>query len=709
VRRLAVGALVSAAVLGMAAFAIAQITNGVPSANFRAGSPADLLAGGWDKQVLASGAQPLENPTGVFRWYGYLDDATASANNTGCTPAFVAQASGLRTKTEPDQNTYVVTTSNPGGPTASYDYGRHFLIQGHEVFSNTGGGVGQTNSAYITRINLDVPVHDVHHITRLGLTAGADNCSSGMASLDGSTYDPFTGQMLFTGEAGGSSASSIAYGGVYATPLTWSSTTPPTVEHTSLQGAFGHAGYEGIQVDDQGNLLIAEDTGGSTVANGVKKANSFIFRFLPTNPSDLTAGKLQALQVTVDGTPLTFANQDPIAGTPDKRLYSGDSFSGSWITIHDTGLDGTANFDANALAKTANATPFKRPENLRFVPGTGFKSFVYTVTGDTSATAIDNQTPPGQTWADRGAAGGVMRVDMPSSGAGTATVRTIIPGTTEQNSFDSITFLDKDTLLVGEDRGDALHAQYNALDSTWSFDLTQPFAKQPETAERLIAQGRDPESTDDVNKKEATPPVADQNDGDNEVTGVLVSNGISSVSSVFGTEDPGKQAGAKAFYTGQHGANATYMLVPPGPDSSRTPPAADGPPGPPGPAGPPGQNGDNGQNGQNGAGGAPGPQGNPGASGPQGPQGAAGPQGQAGRNGLTILCRQSGKKVTCSTAKTSRKVKASTTARLMRGNLVYAKGTLRSMHTVRRVKRGFSYSLLIGKGRSTQRLWVLVR
>jgi hypothetical protein len=54
-------------------------------------------------------------------------------------------------------------------------------------------------------------------------------------------------------------------------------------------------------------------------------------------------------------------------------------------------------------------------------------------------------------------------------------------------------------------------------------------------------------------------------------------------------------------------------------------------------------------------------------------------------------------------------VKASTAARLMRGNKVYAKGTLRSMRTVRRVKRGYSYSLLVGNGRSAKRVWVLIR
>ena len=49
-------------------------------------------------------------------------------------------------RTEPDENTYLILDHNPGGPTPGYDYGRHFLFQGHE---NSG------NLAYVTRINLD--------------------------------------------------------------------------------------------------------------------------------------------------------------------------------------------------------------------------------------------------------------------------------------------------------------------------------------------------------------------------------------------------------------------------------------------------------------------------------------------------------------------------------------------------------------------------
>jgi hypothetical protein len=48
-------------------------------------------------------------------------------------------------KTEPDKNTYLVFPRGLSGPDSSYDYGTHFLFQGHE-----GGAPG-----YITPINLD--------------------------------------------------------------------------------------------------------------------------------------------------------------------------------------------------------------------------------------------------------------------------------------------------------------------------------------------------------------------------------------------------------------------------------------------------------------------------------------------------------------------------------------------------------------------------
>ena len=337
-------ASVALVALLVAGVAVAQISSGVPSAQPATGAPANLLASGFGLHVVARGVDPLENPTSIYTTYGYLEDNAEPL---------------ARTRTEPDQNTYLITNSNPGGPTDAYDYGTHFLIQGHENGSN---------KAYLTRINLDVD-EPAHRITLLNTPDASGQ--TGLSSIDGSVYDPFNGQLLFTSEAGSS-------GAVISTPLKWSGTTPPSLQF--LNGSMGRAGYEGVVIDKLGEVYLVEDTGGSGVVdNGtttkVKQPNSFIYRFIPANKGDFSQGKLQALQITADDTPITFHDRavDPVAarddalGTPILKLHSGASLSAKWITIHDTATDGTASFDANAAAKKGGATPLKRPENGKFV------------------------------------------------------------------------------------------------------------------------------------------------------------------------------------------------------------------------------------------------------------------------------------------------------------------------------------------------------
>src|SRR5262249_32213062 len=152
-----------------------------------------------------------------------------------------------------------------------------------------------------------------------------------------------------------------------------------------------------------------------------------------TKPGDLTTGKLQALQVSVDSTPITFHTgagaRDDALGTPIKRLHSGERLLGQWITIHDTGVDGTAAFDANAAAKAKGATPFKRPENGKFVPGTHFRSFVFAETGDTDNVGGTYVSPvDGAKAADRGSWGALVRVDWSQAGSDEVTVKTILNG-----------------------------------------------------------------------------------------------------------------------------------------------------------------------------------------------------------------------------------------------------------------------------------------
>ncbi len=544
-RRTIIGA-VAAIGLGASGVAVAQIAGSVPSPQPRVGSPPDVLAPGFTAAPVAGGSQALENPSSFITHYGYLSDSAS-------------QASGLETKTEPDQNTYLVSRANPGGPDAGYDYGRHFLVQGHEVFSSSTAGVGHSNSAYFTRVNLDVGRDDPHRITLLSRPDADGN--TGEASIDGSNFDPFTRELLFTGEANNQ------YGGVFTTRFAWPGTTPPPTKQ--LLGQMGTAGYEGVQLDDQGNVYLVEDSGGSGVtdngiATRVKQPNSFLFRFKPDTPGSLSAGRLQALQVSVDGHPVIFhttgtAVRDDALGADIARIHSGERLHARWVTVHDTTVDGTASFNANQLAKDAHATPFKRPENGKFVPGSDFKSFVFDETGDTD---VRGAGYPGA--AERGGWGAVLRLDLDRAGGGDGTVRTIINGDAEHAAFDNVTFYDKETLLVAEDRGDTLHQQLNALDSTWSFDLDQPLDKITAKGKRLIAQGRDPAATQDVVRHEAVPPVPDQNDGDNEITGLHVSDGSMSVGGILGSQDPATLEGLRIFVTYQHGANETYEFAPPG-------------------------------------------------------------------------------------------------------------------------------------------------
>jgi hypothetical protein len=472
-----------------------------------------------------------------------------------------------RTRTEPDQNTYLHTTDNPGGPTPSYNYGRHFLIQGHE-----NGG----NKAFFARVNLDV--HDpAHRITLLSRAANGTSDDfdgdaavdpvgfTNLTAIDGSVYDPFNDMLLFTSENGAS-------GRVIQERLHWSGTSIPLAPSAidDLDGSMGRAGYEGIVPDSLGNVYLVEDTGGSTVtdngstAHNVKQPNSFVYRFVPTNKSNLAQGKLQVLQISDEGTPIMFhsAAVDPTAarndalGTAIGHLHSGSTLDAKWVTIHDTAVDGTASFSANALAKTPLAThtgsfgtPLKRPENGKFVPDTGFKSYVFTETGDTDRTAGNYVSPvDGSKAAARAAWGALVRIDMPSVGSNLAEVKTVELGDESHASPDNITFLDEDTAVTTEDRGNGLHQQDNTLDSIWSFDLTKSLQQINPDAQRLVALGRDSEAL--VNQAE-----------DNEPTGVYVANGSVSTSDVLGKGDPSEQSGVRTFYTQQHGRNITYEIT----------------------------------------------------------------------------------------------------------------------------------------------------
>ena len=211
---------------------------------------------------------------------------------------------------------------------------------------------------------------------------------------------------------------------------------------------------------------------------------------------------------------------------------------------------GAGAFDATTAAKAAGATPLKRPENGAFRPGSDFKEFFFTETGDTSLSS----TLPGRF-------GGVFRISQSSPGASTGRISLAAVGDAAHTGMDNIAFAGRDQLLVVEDAGDGLHTQRNALDSGFVYDLGDRRdgghgngGKVP-AAVRWLAAGRDASATFDA----AGGPS--YNDGDNEITGIHLSDGDPTPAGLLGAKVPDVSDPAwRTFWTQQHGDNTTWEI-----------------------------------------------------------------------------------------------------------------------------------------------------
>jgi hypothetical protein len=520
-RKLTIAAVAAAAVAIAAGVAIAALSN-VPNAEVKAAGygPSNVLSSELREQLVAEGSVAVENPQGIVTNYGYLNDLPSADNPA--VPQMAPLNGAEARKTEPDKNTYLVLKGQKGAD-PNYNYGTHFLFQGHET-----GTPG-----YITRINLDAD--DAHRVT---VMASQDDQGNPIADIDGSTWDPFSKRLLFTTEN--------AAKPTYAATVTF----PSIVRDVS--GALGRGGYEGIQDDGQGSIWIVEDIGGAIKAGSTKakQPNSFIYRYVPSKPGDLGNGKLQVLQVLKnDGTPITFASESTFPSADQIALHTyGSSFTYKWVTIHDTAVDGSAPFVAGPLAKTAGGTPFKRPENGVFRPGTGFGEFYFTETGDTDATSSENA-------ANQGGWGGVFKVSPTYAGGGTISI--FYNGDQAHTGFDNIAFLSKNHVLVVEDAGDTLHTQRQALDSGYDFNVAADYSLGLQPG-RFIAEGRDAAATLD-----AANGGYGKNEGDNEITGIHVSNGDPSILGILGATLPkfGVDPTWRMFWTQQHGENRTWEVT----------------------------------------------------------------------------------------------------------------------------------------------------
>ncbi len=506
-----------------------QLSN-VAQANTRSDgyAPAPILSPELAQIVVAQGSTKLENPNALTSYYGYDNDTLNTAGQPQMVPTPTSPTTEAH-KTEPDKNVYLVFKQGLGGPDPKYDYGDHFLFQGHEA----GPGSGNGSLGYITRINLDA---DAAH--RVTLYPTTDDNGQPVNVIDGVTWDPWAKRLVFTTEN--------ALEPTYSVKASWPS------EVDDISGSIGRGGYEGIQNDSDGNLVIDEDIGGSNkTGTTARRPNSFIFRFVPKTKSDLTRGKLQVLQVLNDaGQTITFESQLPLMSPDQVALHTyGKSFRTKWITVHDTAVDGTAPFNANTLAKANAGTPFKRPENGLFRPGSDFRQYFFDETGDTSATSVENDCCGG--W------GSVFKLTQSDPSANTGRLSLFYKANETTASFDNNAWLSDSQISFVQDQGDGLHAAANQLDSGFVLDANVDYSKGKQPL-RWLAQGRDASATLD-----AANGGFGKNDGDNEITGIHVSDGDTGTDGILGAKSPQLfDDGWRWFWNQQHGDNFTFEVIP---------------------------------------------------------------------------------------------------------------------------------------------------
>ena len=559
VRALAFGAatllgVVLFATVGAAALPDNPELSNVAQPNLKAAGyvPAPKLSKELQQVVWAQGGTRLENPSGIVTDYGYENDVPAADDPTKPQMTPTATSNTEAQKTEPDKNTYLVFRQGLKGADPSYKYGTHFVFQGHEAGAPVTGG----DQGLITRVNLDA---DAQH--RVTLLASKDVNGNPIAAIDGSTWDPWAKRLLLTTEN--------------TEEPTYSATPDYPSQVEDISGALGRGGYEGIQNDSAGNIWIVEDIGGGNKAGGVSSRlpNSFIYRYVPRTRGDLHNGKLQVLQVLNNsGTAITQATQTAVNAPDQVLIHSyGHSLDTRWITIHDTATNGTTPFNANTLAKAANGTPFKRPENGLFRPGSDFKQFFFSETGDTNALSTEN----GSKLTGTGGSGGwgaIQKLTQSSPSANTGKLSLFFLCNENVTGLDNNAFLSQNKVSFVEDAGDTLHQQRSddtragvpgvnaGFDSGWVFDVNTNYANPNNKPIRWLAQGRDAGAAID-----SAFGGFGKNDGDNEITGIHVSDGDIDANGILGAKVPRLfRGGWRWFWTQQHGDNFLFEVIPAG-------------------------------------------------------------------------------------------------------------------------------------------------
>ena len=276
-----------------------------------------------------------------------------------------------RTRTPTSSSRTACTGADP-----SYDYGTHFLFQGHE------------SGAWSRDAGRQAGVHHAHQPRR---RRGAPRDAARDQDDDGNPLAD--DRRLDLGPVGEAAA---LHDGEHERADLRGDRRTIRRRSTDVSGALGRGGYEGIQDDSDGNIWIVEDIGGSNKPGSDRVArspNSFVYRYVPATPGDLQNGKLQVLQVLNEsGDPITFARRPRVnAPTRSRCTPTATSFK---TQVGDDPRHGRRRHDAvqREPAREGRERHAVQAARERRLPARArsFGEFFFTETGDTNATSTEN-------------------------------------------------------------------------------------------------------------------------------------------------------------------------------------------------------------------------------------------------------------------------------------------------------------------------------
>ena len=439
-------------------------------------------------------------------------------------------------KTEPDKNTYLVLHGQTA-PTRNYDYGTHFLFQGHET------GDGRRPSP---AINLDAD--GAHRVTLWPPRTS----TARPPVIDGSTWDPFA--------HGCSSPPSAARGRRLAGD---SRLSRPTVDDISRR-----LRPRRLRRDPERRRRQPLDRRGRRRHDGCgeharEAAQQLRLPLRPDDKSDLTSRAASCRRCRSSRcAPASRSCSTRARPTPTSSRRTSRTSTRTARRSHAVGDAPRHRRRRHRRRSTPTrsprrklATPFKRPENGQFRPGTGFREFFFDETGDTDA-------------ADRGRRG-VRRLrrrleaDARRGPSRNGHARALLSRRHRpQRASTTARSGDSDHVVFVEDAGDTLHAQRNALDSALAVRRDGRLL-QPGATSRCGSspEGRDASATHRLGARRARA-TASRTRATTRSPGSTSPTATRRVGGILGAKIPRPfEDGWRVFYTQQHGDNVTWEIL----------------------------------------------------------------------------------------------------------------------------------------------------